>query len=243
VDSLSFGLLFLPLLGGYWFCQNFFYTNTIVEQYDGERLIFFAATFGALLLVPARFVAIYLSAKWPELIQFKQAYLPWDYAGTAALAAVLGPVLAVVFNFPFYVSDWTKLGLRAKLYQSILREHGDELEILLHHAQAESKSVMLTLKSGKVYVAIVAAAPADLSKRRKYIRITPQKSGLRDPETKRVLLPVDYGPQVADFAYPKDTKIPSSLDKVIHKDEIEIFSLYDEEIWKSFNPDKSAETF
>ena len=196
------GLLFLPILGGYWFSRLFLYTRYVAEQHDGERLIFYSSSFALFLLLLTRFTILEIADSCPSLVAFKAEYLPIEYSGTAIATAFAGPFIAFVLNILLVITF-----VEPRLYHQAVRRHGDELEMLLHYAQKNSISLFVTLKSGKVYVGAVTGIPADLSREKNHIRIAVQRSGVRDPEDKQVKLEVSYVDKMKKMYWVQDTTV------------------------------------
>lgn len=59
-------LVFLPLLGGYWFYQHFNGTRFQAHRISGQRLIFHAAVYGLLCLIGARTVTMVAESLRPK---------------------------------------------------------------------------------------------------------------------------------------------------------------------------------
>lgn len=135
----------------------------------------------------------------------------------------------------------------------------DEAIRTLHRATFYLKPLMLTLKSGKVYVGTPVKGIGDPSVHANFIKIVPILSGYRDPATHKVELPTRYRDITSQITAWHDEKLGSTDDPlaqdiadlrlangdliaidmqdvgvVILWSEIVTISLYDENIYKAF---------
>lgn len=185
---MPFNLLLLPLLGGYIFARKYYRTRYSALRSENHRLLFLAAQYGLLFLG----IAATLRGIWTVLRYFYppltlvntlwHIFFPFDYSGTAILALLMGATSWKYFN--------RKLDSEKEVDNSI-REKGDPLELLLKDAMRDTRPVLLTIKSGKVYVGSVTATfnPAyDIQS----IRIMPILSGYRHSENQTVTFTTDY---------------------------------------------------
>jgi hypothetical protein len=230
---MPFNLLLLPLLGGYIFVRKCFRTRYNALRSENYRLLFLAAEFGLYLLLLAaclRLLSIsgsiplvsYIDYLWHKLV-------PFDYAGTAFLAFFLGVTLWKPVNWLFgYESE-------AEVDRAI-REKGDPLEVLLKDAMRDSKAVLVTLDSGKVYVGQVITNfnPAyDV----RSIKISPIVSGYRKPEDQTVVFNIDYT-ELLTSIYKQDPNVSErdrgDLGIVIPLDEIKSASIFSLPMYKRF---------
>jgi len=147
-----------------------------------------AAQYGLLFLA----VAATVRALWTLLRHFFPTVVvvndiwhvifPFDYSGTAILALLLGATSWKYFN--------RKLSSDEEVDKSI-REKGDPLEVLLKNAMRDTRPVLLTIKSGKVYVGSVTAN-FNPAYEVQSIEIMPILSGYRDPKDQTVTFTTDY---------------------------------------------------
>lgn len=187
---MPFNILLLPLIGGYLFIHRWHHTRIRALRLDKERLLFHAAFAGFLLLILAFTIkAIYPSflllpcVKWfPCLFD-----LGFQHLGVSILALALGWGLPIPLNRYGYLFGWT-IEEESRRYSF---EEGDPFEQLISEALDTVAPVMLTLKSGKVYVGLVVSSFVP-SRDRLAIYIAPLHSGYREAGNKRLHLDTDY---------------------------------------------------
>lgn len=107
-------------------------------------------------------------------------------------------------------------------------ECDDAATRLLHRATIFRKSIMLTLKSGKVYVGAPVGGIGDPSVRAQSIKIIPLLSGYRDPDTHKVNLPTRYKDIYAKMDLKKKDEKPTNPQDPLARD-IAAFKLSDSE--------------
>jgi hypothetical protein len=185
---MPFNLLLLPLLGGYIFARKYYRTRYSALRSENHRLLFLAAQYGLLFLGMAatvRGIWMVLRYFYPSLAVVNQLWrivFPFDFSGTAILAFLLG------------ATSWKYLNRKLNSDREVdnaIREKGDPLEVLLKNAMRDTRPVLLTIKSGKVYVGTVIATvnPAfDIQS----IKIMPILSGYRDAKDQTVTFTTDY---------------------------------------------------
>jgi hypothetical protein len=185
---MPFNLLLLPLLGGYIFARKYYLTRYSALRSENYRLLFLAAQWGLIFLAMAamiRAIGMLLQSFIPSLTVVNKVWhfiFPFDYSGTAALALLLGATSWRLLN--------RRLSSEIEVDRSI-REKGDPLEVLLKDAMRDARPVLLTIKSGKVYVGQVIANfnPAhDVQS----VKLLPIFSGYRDPKNQEVTFTTDY---------------------------------------------------
>lgn len=218
----------------------------IHQQLDRTHLLIWSSTAGFLLLVLARAILMLMAWLMPDMVLLvKTKQLPMEYLGTGMLAFVLGPLSACCLN----LFDDNKVVL-----DSAIRRHGNELERFL--LDAYGKVLMLTLTSGKVYVAYYLMHPANLQRADAWLRILPIYSGYRVSDSKQVKLTTNY----LDRFLPADAdgnaasgagdvtglmhgkQLESRTDpfhKLIRAGDIESCSLFDPAVWDGFQHEDS----
>ena len=230
---MPFNLLLLPLLGGYIFVRKCFRTRYNALRSENYRLLFLAAEFGLyLLLLAAGFRLLSLSNLIPLITYIDHLWhklVPFDYAGTAFLAFFFGVTLWKPINWLF------RFDSEAEVDRAI-REKNDPLEILLKDAMRDSKAVLVTLDSGKVYVGHVITNfnPAyDV----RSIKISPIVSGYRKSEDQTVVFNIDYT-ELLTSIYNRDPNVSErdrgDLGIVIPLDEITSASIFSLPMYKRF---------
>ena len=98
---MGFGLLFVPLVGGYLFLTWCNLTRFAFRRESGYRLVFGSAATGMLLLAISHVlidVANRLLGNTWSGSEYVQTLAPFPYISTIALAFVLGPVTALLVN-------------------------------------------------------------------------------------------------------------------------------------------------
>jgi len=187
---MGFGLLFVPLLGGYLFLTWCHWTRFIVRRQSGHHLLFWSASIGLVLLACARGLELLLSdvvQSWPHVVEHWQRAAPFPYVGTAALALLLGPGGALAINLFHSESSGA---MRA------VHRAGNSLELLFIEAMNADSTVELTLQSGKADVGwILNAAVAEPE--RKFVEMLPLASGFRTQENHKLEFTTNYAPILA----------------------------------------------
>ena len=184
---MGFGLLFVPLVGGYLFLTRCHWTRFSVRRQSGHHLLFGSASAGLLLLAAARMLAVLAEEPLGSnvlVVEYWPTLVPFPYVGTIALAFVLGPTAAVLVNLIYTES---KGAMRA------VRRAGNSMERLFVESMGVDSVVELTLHSGKVYVGwILNASVAEPE--RKFVEMLPLASGFRTKETHELQFTTNYAP-------------------------------------------------
>ncbi len=254
---MPWNLLLLPLLGGFWFVSIFYPTRFSAIQASRDRLFFYSATAGLGLAVGARLLVIAVFCLQPYLPLFlanfsawlKTQFVPWPYSGTAVLACVLGPFLAQGLNLcmrrkrfgRWRITADEKLKVRDFANEKALLQSGDQFERKVTTWMQKADLVIITLKNGKVYVAVVTEAPANIDGRCPWITITPYFSGYRDPSTKKVTLDTSYIDVIdkyVDDSKADGSELPNLVDddflRIVRADDIESAGKFNPDIWNKF---------
>ena len=192
---MPFNLLLLPLIGGFYFFSKWEKTAYFATRHDKERLIFYSSLYGFILLS----ISFGLSTLIPYSQFFTELRTWWayhtpsiQYSGISSLALGLGLVAPSVLNV-LERRIRSILGREVQEGEDVLMTYGSQLEKLFYRSLIEGKRVMVTLKSGKVYIGRVTISV--LPQRDKDFLMLPSLSGYRD-EKHRVVLTTNY-----DFAY------------------------------------------
>lgn len=187
---MPWNLLLLPLLGGFIFLSHWNRTAFFAKRQDKERLLFYSALWGALFLGLSFLLSIFLVPYNETLTRLRYWWAnntpPIKFFGISSCALLLGVAGHFVLNrlWPFS-RLWTekKEGVRA------IKEYGSELEKLLLTSLENRKHVMVTLKTGKVYIGRVANSLSP--KEDTHFMLLPSNSGYRD-EKHRFRSTIDY---------------------------------------------------
>ena len=197
---MPFNLLLLPLLGGFIFIRLWNRTRWYAVRAEKERLVIYASLSGLVFLC----IAFLISTIPPFIPCVSESFcLPiwWnrhvriEYSGVSFLAFLLGATCWWPLNnlWPFK-RFWNK----EREAERILVEEGSPFEQLLDKAMRRSRSVMITLKSGKVYVGFVASSVIPGSDQ-KNIQILPTISGYREKDKHRVNFTTYYARAYAEI--------------------------------------------
>ena len=187
---MGFGILFVPLVGGYLFLSRCHWTRFIARRLGGHHLLFWSAAVGMVLLACAWGAELLLGEAvegLPYVMEQWQRVAPFPYVGTAALAFLLGPFGALLINL--FHSE-SRGAIRT------VHRAGNSLELLFVEAMYSDLTVELTLDSGKAYVGwILNAAVAEPD--RKFVEMLPLASGYRTQETHKLEFTTNYAPVLA----------------------------------------------
>lgn len=184
---MPWNLLLLPLLGGYVFCRECYYTRFKFKRFESYRLIFESALWGLLFLVVARFLVYWFRLLPAPFLQswasFVGSLAPFPYLSTAFGAFLLGPVTAFVAN---------RFCDEVSAKDLAVENSGDELLGLLIDAMDRDFAVLLTLSSRKVYVGYVWQSPSLDIPEMSFVVLLPVISGFRDSATLTVTFTTNY---------------------------------------------------
>jgi len=189
---MPFNLLLLPLLSGYLFTHLTYCTRFRAYGLSSYRLILNSALYGlGFVLVSHLVTRVILKIDGlGEPITLWKEFAPFPYAGSAVGSLGVAGVTSLIVN---------RIKDRTASSGSAITRHGDSLMKLLHGAQKEKKTVMLTLSDKKVYVGFVAL-DLNLKPEMPYVSILPTASGYREKDTLRVHLTVSYGDIYGEIA-------------------------------------------
>jgi hypothetical protein len=156
-------------------------------------------------------------------------HLPFQYSGFAIFAGILGPCGAWFLN---------RIGWNyAKTSKQAIQDYGGPLEKLLFRALTREKYVMVTLRSGKVYIGrvTVSLAPQDETA----FSLLPIKSGYREAEG-RLCLTTHYD-EVYERIYetepePLAKEMIADFGVVIPVREVVSASLYRDDVHRRYFP-------
>jgi hypothetical protein len=230
---MPYNLLLLPLLGGYIFVRKCFRTRYNALRSENYRLLFLAAEFGLYLLVLAailRALFNFLTNTIPSLAYIDRIWhvvFPFDYSGVAFLSFFLGLTLWRLFNIGRKGEDEVDKSIRDK---------ADPLEVLLKDAMRDTKSVLLTMKNGKVYVGPVITN-FNPAYEVQSVKIMPIVSGYRKSEDQTVVFNVDYF-NLLEKIHKKDPSVSArdreDIGTVVPIDEIRSVAIFSLPTYKQF---------
>lgn len=179
-------------------------------------------------MLAAAFTIVKPIAAWqPELVTWWHRQVPFPYTGSSVLALLLGATAPHLLNF-FWDKDQEA--------RKVVQQWGDFLEMLLNQAMDEPKQVLITLKTGKLYVGFMTRG-IDPAYERKYIMLIPMLSGYRDDRTKEVIINTDYY-EVYDQLYKSDSmffdRAADEFQLVVPVHEIASANLFDPAVYALF---------
>ena len=201
-------------------------------QLSRERLFFHSASAAIALAIVSRLLTIAIAELMPTMAGWIKSYIfPWPLTGTAFLAFLLGPIIALVLNS---LIDKEESNIKA------ISKLGDLLERTLLSATENDDLVIFSMKSKKVYVGLVVEIPANLDGKSSWLTIVPYFSGYRDPETQEIVLTTEYLDVIEEYTIrteDSDDETSNSKDmfvRTIRTEEIEVCGVFIPEIWERF---------
>lgn len=216
------------MLGGFVvlsLCNRFKFKSV---RLDGYRLLLHSSLAGLFLLAFAETLVLLLRS---SLISFDVAFhhaLPYQGSGVATLAFFLSFPICFIANLIYKVENEIDRVIDAK---------GDPLELILRKSLTETKPVLISVKSGKVYVGLVTynSSPAVSVES---MKIFPVRSGYRDVNTKTVEFTTDYD-AVLNKILADDSTVAgvdlSDFEIVIPFREIESMTVFDPTVYNLFS--------
>lgn len=203
-------LFLLPIIGGFALITFWKRQRYHIAREEGHRLYFRSAFWGTVLVLLAIPMHGLLFACWDayqlavetlaEAIGAPATRGMWGEASQAFIlfeSMFIGPALAVILNTPIYLERCSFLpakmvGFFARWYRQILNGalESNHFEQLTMRALDTSLPMMVTMKTGKVYVGWALDIP-NPAEERKTFRLLPILSGYRD-ERHKVCFTTDY---------------------------------------------------
>jgi hypothetical protein len=176
LDEL-FKQLVIPLLGGFLFIWFNHRARFLLLPAGGEKFFLACGVLGAFGLVIGTFVSHALTVvadlcpvPWvKELHKHWHEWVPFSLAQMLALAGL--PAVGLLLN---------KVWPRDEAYGLAMATSGDTLEVFFEQAILESRLILLSLRSGRIYVGKIEETIKPLTGRR-HIKIVPFMSGFRWP--------------------------------------------------------------
>jgi hypothetical protein len=220
---MPFNVLLLPLLGGFIFVRYWNRTKYHAIRAEKERILLLASAAGLIALalsfaIKALLGALFPCSDYPNLPCFPVVWyrlIPFPYSAVSVLALILGATMWIPLNrgIVTWIRDlakpdiWTATGSwfmrvftrgweNPEEIDRVLKEDGDPLDLLLRRAEKESKTILATLTTGKVYVGFVSSTNPPSSQTRS-VSIVPTKSGYRDSVMQKVHYEVYYSDALA----------------------------------------------
>ena len=233
---MSFALLLLPAVGGYWFLTNWNYSRYQVVRDSGYRLLFKSALVGILLYCSAQVITLALDFLCPLITVVWDAHFPDPYTSEVAVSLALALVLPPLFNcrlgFPY-----TKLrGARR-----VASNAGDHIELLIDRAIEDREAIEVSLRSRKTYIGVAvesgigAGADTDLA-------LIPLLSGYRKEDTLELVVTTNYFDIISEYTGQSSGRTMRDLRVVIPLTEVMSARLFDMELYRAFQQRAAEES-
>ncbi|SHN23952.1 hypothetical protein SAMN04488057_11312 [Cyclobacterium lianum] len=226
-----FDLLLLPLLGGYWFLNLFYYTKYYHQRIERQRLIFNSSIVAVFISGIGFLLDSILEKYFFGIREFLGHLIPFDCNGFNQSLLIFGisPILAFLLNITLPKSF---------LFQLILKSRGDQLERIfwesLKQKEDKNKLLMVTTNNNKVYVGFVNNIQKPIGDN--YVGILPYFSGYRDKDTQELVITTDYFSIIDKMVEEgKEKMIDSKIGVTLHKSSILFVSKFDQEVFDRFN--------
>ncbi len=227
---MSWSILLLPLLGGYYFLSKSIKWKHFYKRIDRQRLIFDS------LLVSF----IYFSASF---IIWRAAMFLWDTEVNEVLTtnsldipyllpSILAFLIAITHTTIF---NYVKKSEENWFLSEMIRKTGNALQIDFLESYLFGEIVMITLKNGKVYVGLIAEL-REPHPESSFIRIILFYSGYRT-ETFDVCLIKDYNLNLYSLREKKEAAL---VTVVVAESEILSMTFYKQHIYDSMNEDQTS---
>jgi len=194
----------ISLLAGYSFIRLSYYRRYVSEYLRTDRYSLHVLGYSFVFFLFGDVIAEFMPRWTPRALEHVVAGL----AATGITAPVINAIclgfgVAVLDNFRvrWLMRDDAALGIRSGFLERVrfaavarfVRKSNDSSLRVIFRATVLQKSLMVTLKSHKVYVGKPYQLHwEDPTQILTFIKILPEKSGYRDPVTKQVSLPTRY---------------------------------------------------
>lgn len=257
-------LLLLSVVGGYAFATIWAGSLYYSARESGHRLYFRAVFYAGFLLAAATLIHIILYTRAPEyqvllgivsdITGYENSTI-WAGASKVAipvLSFVLGPFFAATLNIPklSWLINVPIPGTTIRpffMWERWLLDRAiqnNDFEKLVARSVYTNLPMLLTLRTGKVYVGWAVRAPNPVQDRRA-VRILPLVSGYRREETHEVIFTTDYYDILAKVDSPDIPDLDhlelGDFEVVIPSDQICSAHLFDLEAYEHFYREKPEE--
>jgi len=180
---MPFNILLLPILGGYYFISNHYYYKFKLQRLDSQKLLFDSILVGVLFSIISYIIIASIQFLLPNVSVKIESILPIkeDFLGTGILSFLLGIVSAHTLNL---------FSTEEEALRKAVEKWGDELDRLFLNSMIDKEQLMLSLKSGKIYIGFVVevSEPGKV----KYYSLLPTLSGYRSLEEHNVKITTNY---------------------------------------------------
>ena len=180
---MGFGVIFLSLLGGYFFCKYFTYTKYFVNQDTGYNLFFTSITYGIIFSVVSCGIVDRLDGIGVNLSSDRVILFTEKEVAVIVLSIALGIVIGKLFN---QIGNLFEINLEKKA----IRNFGNWLDQLILESMERAIMIEVTLDNGKVYIGKVIELDF-LRFDRQFIQIALVYSGYRNNQ-QDIELVLDY---------------------------------------------------
>lgn len=194
----SISNLLLPLLGGFLFCIFYPRVRFLLSGDSGQRLIFASATVGVILSIISYFLASLESLHIGTWATHPLHYLSFIKAHFFSSEPFKTPDIISLFLGPAIGGILSLLDNKQSALTKALQLRGDRLECLLDRAWSARLPVMLTLKSGKVYVGLLKDTVVTY-RGLTHLELLPAFSGYREPLDSSTILHHKLEPKRVTF--------------------------------------------
>ena len=270
------------LLAGYLFLRFSPYRRFLAEHLRTDRFALHVLTFALSTYFVGVVIASFIEREFENgwihsalltAVSYTHLQAPVICALLAAPLLGLGDRICIAILMrrdPWVVQrTWKQpfLKTRTAAVARFIMKCDDAATRLLHRATVYRKPIMLSLKSGKVYVGEPVGGVGDPSVRAQSIKIIPRFSGYRDPETHKVDLRTNYT-DIHKMMVPREEEEPSNPEDPLAKDladlkvgdgpsvevdmqdmgvvvlwsEVQSLSIYDDDIYRAFQNVTPPET-
>lgn len=227
----KFDLLLLPLLGGFWFLNLFYYTKYYHQRIERQRLIFNSSIVAVFISIIGFLLDSLLKNWFFEIREFLGQLIPFNYSGFNQSLLIFGisPILALLLNL---------ILPKSLLFQLTLKSRGDQLERIfwesLKQKEDKDKLLMVTTNTNKVYVGFVNNIQKPIGD--PYVGILPYFSGYRDKDTQELVITTNYFSIIDKMVEEGKVKmIDHKIGVTLHKSNILFVSKFDQEVFDRFN--------
>lgn len=229
---MPFNLLLLPLLGDYVLVAYSTWGRYYHAYLDRQRLLFNSSLAGIFLLAIALGArALVRQLGWADLFT---SYRPVDapYVWTSVTAFALGILLAAVNR---------GLASRDLAVRRAAQAVGSELDLLLTTAYFDNILLLVTLDTGKFYIAWVGSYPRP--NQTEYIRLVPAYSGYRD-DRHELVFTTDYQAVYDNYSAEgiTDPVGTSGVGLVVELKDVTSFAVFDPEVYIRFQTTRTGQS-
>lgn len=224
---MGLGLFLIPALGGYWCLTRLNCTRYSILRDTGYHLFFRTMSAGAVLFAASYLIGLVFEKICPQFSALWKIYVPFDYAGTVVLSALLGVVIPIFCN-RFHSKDEAE--------KKEVEKSGDLIGLVLLESIGRNKFVELSLKSGKSYIGLVLRSETT-NHGESDVALIPMASGYRDKDTHALEITTNYAPTINECLR-EDSDISGLLDEdfrvVVPKSDISSARIFYPEVYEVF---------